>query len=159
MIWIARTALVVLWLCVAGELCALTVEYGNLFKVSDVQHKNGRPVLPLTREQYDNIRVLDKETFEFLKHCRQNCTQPSGEGSVQVREVRPAKTRDGMWIADVSIDGKWLITFLVFRHAAAYEVKQPEHFDFLDIVLKGRVEKLIVDSIKKNNSTAKQENS
>jgi hypothetical protein len=102
---------------------------------------------------------LDKETFEFLKHCRQNCTQPSGEGAVQVREVRPAKTRDGMWIADVSIDGKWLITFLVFRHAAAYEVKQPEHFDFLDIVLKGRVEKLIVDSIKKNNSTAKQENS
>ena len=158
MSFIARTAWVALLLFVAGELFAFTVEYGDLFKVSDIENKNGIPVLPLTRGKYDNIRVLDKETFEFLKACSQVCTQTSGQGLVEVRELRPAKTREGMWIVDVAIDEKWLITFLVFSRKNTYEIQQPKDFNFLDTDLKGKVEKLIIDSIQRSHSPAKQEN-
>ena len=72
-------------------------------------------------------------------------------------EIRPAKTRKEMWIADVSFDGKWLITFLVFARDNGYDIKLPEHFEFLDSALQGRVEDLIATEIKNLSSQPRQE--
>ena len=155
--FLARMACIALCLCTAGELCALTLQYGKLFSVSAVRQQNGLPVLPLSRGKYANIRVLEKETFELLKTCGQKCTQPSGEGVVKMAEIRPAKTRKEMWIADVSFDGKWLITFLVFARDNGYDIKLPEHFEFLDSALQGRVEDLIETEIKNLSSQPRQE--
>ena len=62
-----------------------------------------------------------------------------------------------MWIADVSFDGKWLITFLVFARGSGYDIKLPEHFEFLDSALQGRVEDLIATEIKNLSSQPRQE--
>ena len=145
--WFART---VLWGCFFGSacgLCAFDLQYGSLFSVAGITIKDGKPVLPLSREKYANVRVLDKETFDFLKNCTASCKQPGGEGEVQIVAFRAAKTRAGMWIADVSIDEKWLLTFLLFQTEEKVDVVFPQEvnilnkdwFDKVLILLRGQI--------------------
>ncbi|MBR4592565.1 MAG: hypothetical protein IKO35_05095, partial [Elusimicrobiaceae bacterium] len=66
--FLAKRAVVLGWclLSVLG-LRAFDLQYGSLFQVSGITLQNGSPVLPLTRGKYVNVRVLDKDTFDFLK--------------------------------------------------------------------------------------------
>ncbi len=142
MFW-GRTVLTVFLLFVSGGLCAFDLEYGSWFRVEDISMQEGRPVLPLERGQYANLRVLDEETFSFLKTCSADCLQENVSADPELFEIRAALTRPGMWIADVSFDGKWLVTFLVFQNKDGYVVKEPDNFVFLDSRLKQKVERML----------------
>ncbi len=124
-------------------LRAFDVSYGSLFQVVNISRPSGQAVLPLSRGKYANIRVLTRETLEWLNACPELCVQDAGDGSVIVEEFRAAQTRGGMWIADVSFDGKWLVTFLVFQNKNGYGVKPPEDFVFLDKKLRRLVEETL----------------
>ncbi len=104
-------------------LRAFDLQYGSLFTVRGITLSKGRPVLPLTRGKYVNIRVLDKATFDFLKTCAPSCVQEPAVGNVRVQQLRAARTRPDMWIADVAVDERWLLTLLVF--------KKPDGFSFI----------------------------
>ena len=139
-----RIVLLGLCLFVAPGLCAFTLQYGTLFQVADITlSQAGKPVLPLSRGKYANVRVLDKDTFEILKKCPALCRQTADKGEMVIHDFRPAKTRPGMWIAQVSYDEKWLVTFLIFQNKKGFGVVAPEHFVFLDKDLKARTEKLL----------------
>ena len=138
--------IVLLGLCLWASLglCAFTLQYGSLFKVADITlTQEGKPVLPLARGKYANIRVLTKETFEILKKCPASCRQTAGKGDISLHSFRPAQTRPGMWIAEVSYDEAWLVTFLIFQNKEGFGVVPPEHFIFLDKALQARTERLL----------------
>ena len=132
-------------LCCPWTLRAFDVSYGSLFQVANVSVSADKVTLPLSRGQYANIRILTRETLDFVKSCPGPCVQDAGSGEIKVEEFRAAKTRGGMWIADVSFDGHWLVTFLVFQNKNGYAVKPPEDFRFLDKKLRSRVEKTLTD--------------
>ncbi len=106
-------------------LRAFDLQYGSLFTVRGITLNKGRPVLPLSRGKYANVRVLDKDTFALLKTCDPSCAQ-EGVGKIQLRQLRAAKTRPDMWIADVSVDEKWLLTFLVFKNKDGFSFIVPQ---------------------------------
>lgn len=107
-------------------LCAFDLQYGSLFNVEGIALQEGIPVLPLSRGKYANVRVLDKDTFDFLRNCASSCKQPGGNGEIEVFAFRAAQKRPGMWIADVSVDEKWLLTFLLFQSKNGIDVVVPE---------------------------------
>ncbi len=111
-------------------LRAFDLQYGSLFTVRGITLHKGRPVLPLSRGKYANVRVLDKDTFALLKTCALSCAQ-EGEGKIQLRQLRVAKTRPDMWIADVSVDEKWLLTFLVFKNKDGFSFIVPQDVHIL----------------------------
>lgn len=143
MFWLKRTALAACCMAAAGGLCAFDLQYGSFFKIDSVSVQDSRPVLPLSRGKYANLRVLNRETFELLKSCPARCRQEAASAEPEVSEIRAAKTRKGMWIADVSFGGRWLVTFLIFQNKDGYGVKEPEHFVFLDQRLKRDVQNLL----------------
>ena len=107
-------------------VCGFDVTYGSFFTVRGVTQKQGKPVLPTTRGKYVNVRVLDKETVDFLRACTENCVQQGADGQTEVTSLRAAKTREGMWIAEVAVDKRWLLTFLIFQNPTGYGVVAPE---------------------------------
>ena len=107
-------------------LCAFDLQYGSLFSVKGITLQDAKPVLPFSRGKYANVRILDKATFDFLKTCTSLCKQPAGSGEIKLAAIRAAKTRPGMWIADVSVDEKWLLTFLVFQNGTQVDVVSPD---------------------------------
>lgn len=131
------------------NLRALTVSYGDLFEVSGVFRAADKVLFPLTRGKYANIRILTRETLEFVKACPEFCVQDAGSGEIKVEEIRAAKTRGGMWIADVSVDGHWLITFLIFQNKNGYGIKPPDEVRFLDKGLLVRTEEALASSADK----------
>lgn len=128
------------------SLRAFDVSYGSLFQVANVSISAEKVTLPLSRGQYANIRILTREMLDFIKTCPEGCVQDAADGDIKVEEFRAAKTRGGMWIADVSFDGRWLVTFLVFQNKNGYAVKPPEDFRFLDKNLRSRIEKMLAES-------------
>ena len=138
-----RTVLTFYFLFVSCGLCAFDLQYGSFFTVRNIVLKQGQPVLPLARGKYANVRVLDKDTFLFLKTCVGDCRQESVSAAPALFEIREALTRPGMWIADIYFDGKWLITFLIFQNKSGFDVKEPDDFVFLDKQLKKEVEKML----------------
>ena len=131
------------------NLRALTVSYGSFFEVSGVVRSADKVALPLARGKYANIRILTRETLEFVKACPEFCVQDAGSGEIKVEEIRAAKTRGGMWIADVSVDGHWLITFLIFQNKNGYGIKPPDEVRFLDKGLLVRTEEALASSADK----------
>lgn len=113
-------------------LRALDVQYGTLFTVRGIAQERGRPVLPVTRGKYNNVRVLDKATYQFLKTCSPVCVQNDVKGEIEVVHLRAAKTRQNMWIGDVSVDQKWLLTFLIFKQENKFSFIAPSALDIAD---------------------------
>ena len=111
-------------------LRAFDLQYGELFCVTNLTQEKGKVVLPVTRGKYNNVRVLDKETYRLLKTCGPSCKQESSGGVVSIKQIRAAKTRDNMWIADVAVDNKWLLTFLVFRTKDEFSFIIPQDVRF-----------------------------
>ena len=99
--------------------------------------------MPVTREKYVNVRVLDKDTFEFLKTCQAVCEQKDAFGRVRVSQLRAAKTRPGMWISDVVVDDKWQLTFLVFEKKSQFHVVPPAPVKVQDAIWLKQVEDLL----------------
>lgn len=131
--------------CLPWTLRALDVSYGSLFQISHVSRQDGEVKLPLSRGKYANIRVLNRETLDFLTTCPEPCVQDAALGEIKVEEFRAAQTRSGMWIADVSFDGCWQITFLVFKNKSGYRIYPPKDFEFLDNNLRQQLDKLLTE--------------
>ena len=141
--FLRRTVLTVCLMGVACGLCAFDLQYGSFFRVKDIVLEQGRPVLPLTRGKYADVRVLDRETFDLLKNCSVPCRQEADSAGTEIFDIRAALTRPGMWIAEVSFGGQWLVTFLIFQNKSGYDIKEPEKFVFLDRLLKKKVENML----------------
>ena len=141
--WFRRAVLLGCLLSSTCGLCAFDLQYGSLFNVKGITLKNGLPVLPLSRGKYANVRVLDKETFELLTTCGAVCKQPAAEGQLYLSHIRSAKTRPDMWIADVSVDKKWLLTFLVFKKGKDVSFISPQGVEILDAPWLSRVHSLL----------------
>lgn len=117
MVCFRRAVVVILlvWINAFG-LRAFDWQYGELFEIRGIEMQQGWPVMPLTRGKYANVRVLNKETFDLLRTCQQkHCKQTAQTGSAEIESWRAARTRTGMWIADVKVDEQWLLTFLIFQ--------------------------------------------
>ena len=141
--WFSR---VVLLGCLVSSTCglrALDFQYGSLFNVKGITFKNDLPVLPLSHKQYADVRVLDKETFALLRNCKDSCNQSAADGVVRLGRIRPAQTRPGMWIAEVAVDEKWLLTFLVFKEGEAIRIVSPGGVEFLNALWLNRVHSLL----------------
>ena len=146
MFFIRRVAWVVVWLGCVASLHALEVQYGSLFRVQGIELKDNRPVLPLSRGQYANVRVLDKETWEFVRTCKSPCTQ-TATGEIEVFSLRAAKTRPGMWISEVAVDKKWLLTFLVFKEGKKFGFITPQPVTIQDSAWLDKLHRLLQERI------------
>lgn len=111
--------------CTLG-LRALDLQYGTLFTVRGITLEKGRPVMPTTRGKYVNVRVLDKDTYQLLKRCTSPCKQQEAEGKIEIVHLRAAKSRPGMWISEVAVDKKWLLTFLIFKNENKFSFIAPD---------------------------------
>lgn len=134
MVFFKRAAVVVLliWMSAFG-LRALDWQYGELFEIRGIERPQGHPVMPLTRGKYANVRVLGKETFDLLHTCQQKlCKQAAQAGAAEIASWRAARTRPGMWIADVAVDGQWLLTFLIFQTNQKIRFVVPDCIQVLD---------------------------
>ena len=91
--------LLLLW---TPALHALDVQIGRSFTITGVTRTEEKVVLPTVRNKYQNIRILSRQTYDFVRTCTQPCVQEVPDLSPTVTEVRPAQSRPGMWIANVS---------------------------------------------------------
>jgi len=148
-----RIALAAIYLLFPSGLRAFDVSYGTLFRVEGVQYKKGRLVLPLTNKKYANVRILDKDTFDFVNTCNDNCTHPAGEGKKTVSSLRKAVSREEMWIGEVDIDGKWLLTFLVFYDGKHTKIVTPSPVVFTDAAWLEQIKKLLEQGVKNEVSS------
>jgi len=144
-----RTGWVFLLLLFAPALHALVVEVPGSFTISGVTRSEGKVILPSERT-YQNIRILDKSTYDFVTACQEPCVQPLPQVTPVLADVRPARTRGQMWIVQVDFNGAWLITFLVFQKGKEYNIKPPEHFTFTSDVLAQQTRQVIVNAVKEN---------
>ncbi len=118
---------------------AFDFQYGDVLRVSAVTRAQNALRLPLTRGKYANIRVLTRPVYEFLLSCAEPCRLERAETGFSVAEFRAAKSRPGMWIADVDFNGELEVTFLVFKNKSGFLVKTPEPVAFMDRALQKRV--------------------
>ena len=122
--------------------------YGSFFRVQGITIEQGRPVLPLTRKKYTNVRILDEETYRWLLACQTElCSQSSVEGKTEILSLRAAKTRPGMWIAQVSVDQRWLLTFLVFKNPDGYGFVVPDTVLITNARWREQIERQLVDKL------------
>ena len=109
-------------------------------------------MLPLERNRYANLRILNRETYRFISSCLEPCVQPLVDVSPTVVGLRPTKTRPGMWISQVSFGKAWLITFLVFQKEKNFIIKSPQHFKFLDNALATQTQKMILQALQQEKN-------
>ncbi len=145
-----RIGWVFLLLLFAPTLRAWDVTVDRSFTISGLARAEEKLVLPAERKQYHNIRILDKETYDFVSACQTPCVQTVADVTPTVIDIRPAQTRRNMWIAQVAFGRAWLITFLVFQKGNDFEVKPPEHFVFNNDALAAQTRQLIVQTVKEN---------
>ena len=138
-----------LLLLFAPALHAWDVTVARSFTILGVTRTEGKVVLPSERT-YQNIRILDKSTYDFVAACQAPCAQPLPAVTPVVADVRPAQTRGRMWIVQVDFNGAWLITFLVFQKGNDFSIKLPEHFTFNSDVLAQQTRQVIVNAVKEN---------
>ncbi len=67
-----------------------------------------------------------------------------------VQEVRPAKTRENMWLVSVDFKQAWLVTLLVFKQGETYSVKSPTDFVFLDRALEAQTRRLVLQAVQES---------
>ena len=131
-------------------LHALEIQAGSSFKITGITREQDKLQLPVERNKYYNIRILSKETLDFARACKEPCRQPFENAAPAVQEVRPAATREDMWIASVAFDRAWLVTFLVFKKKQEWTVKTPANFVFLDKNLETQTRELILQVVREN---------
>lgn len=120
------------------------------FTILGVSRPEGKVVFPSERT-YQNIRILDKSTYDFVTACQVPCVQTFALVTPVVASVRPAQTRKQMWIVQVDFNHAWLITFLVFKKGEDYSIKLPEHFKFLSSSLAQQTHEVILQALRQEN--------
>jgi len=146
-----RTGWVFLLLLFTPALYAFDVTVLRSFTISGLTRANGKLTLPLEHKQYYNIRVLNKETYDFLLSCKEPCVQLQADVTASVVEVRCAQTRKHMWIVQVAFGRAWLVTFLVFQKGNNFSIKEPEHFTFMSKELAEQTRHVILQSLRQED--------
>ena len=131
-------------------LQALEIQAGSSFKITGIVRKQDKLQLPVERDKYYNIRILSKETLDFARTCKEPCRQPFENAIPALQEIRPAATRENMWIASVEFNRAWSVTFLVFKKKQEWTVKTPANFVFLDKHLEMQTRELILQAVQEN---------
>jgi len=153
-----RTWAAVLCIALALPVCALNVRYGSFFTIQDVSVKQGKVELPLTRKKYANVRILDEETYRWVLACKpQTCVWQDAPGVTQVQSLRAAQTRPGMWIAQVAVDERWVLTFLVFENPGGFGFVVPEEIAVNNAVWQGQAQAQIAAEIRRLKEEGKNE--
>ena len=131
------------------KLYGLTVEVGNFFRIEKIRFQKGKLILPLSKKQYADVRILGRETYDFLHTCQglKSCKQPFQKANIEVENVRPAKTRPDVWIADVSFNNQWQLTFLVVANGEKRIFKAPSQVVFLDKALEQQIRAQVLEKI------------
>lgn len=143
-------------LAVLSLLCAVNgyafkVQYGNFFTIERVRVKQDVLVLPLTRGKYEDIRIINKDTFEFVKNCaplteKEICKQDVDEFTLRVGEIIPLRDERGKRLVSVIVNEAWLIEVVAELQAQHYKFKFPSAFSFWqDKAPKKRKEKTVTD--------------
>ena len=145
-----RAGWVFLLLLFAPALHAFVIEVPGSFTISGVERLEGKVVFPAQRT-YQNIRILDKATYNFVSACTTSCVQSLTEEMPDVVDARPAKTRAGMWIVQVAFNRAWLITFLVFQKGNDFDIKPPQDFKFLSDKLALQTRQVILQTIRQKD--------
>ncbi len=146
-----RTGWVFLLLLFTPALHALDVDVPGSFTISNITRTQGKVILPSERQKYQNIRILDKSTYDFVTACEEPCLQPLTQVMPVVSNARPAQTRQHMWIVQVDFSRAWLVTFLVFQKGEDYSIKPPEYFKFLSKALARQTREVILQEIRQEN--------
>ena len=133
---------------VAPALHALDDSYGKFLTITGIERAEGKISLPVERKKYYNVRILDKNTYWFVSSCQVPCVQEVTKVDVTVSDVRAAKERPDMWIANVAFNQDWQVTFLVFRREGNFSVKPPANLIFLQQTLKKQAEEAIIAIVK-----------
>ena len=131
----------------SSTLHALDVTVTGSFKILDVTRAGGKIILPLERNQYANIRLLTSQTYRALSACAEPCVVAGDPITPTVDVVRPARTREGMWIAEVNFLPAWRMTFLVFKKGENLDVKFPAHVVFINPALEKRTRELVLQAV------------
>jgi len=158
-IWSKRTWAAVVWLItIAFPVCALDVRYGPFFTVKGVSVKQGKLELPLARKKYANVRILDEETYRWVLSCApQSCVWQNAAGATQIESLRAAQMRPGMWIAQVAVDERWVLTFLVFENPDGFGFVVPQEVEVKDRSWQTRTEQQIAAEIRRLKEEEKNE--
>ena len=135
-------------LCAAPALHALDVTVFGSFKILDIVRTEEKLILPDERKKYHNVRITNRATYQFVLTCQQPCVQTLGDVVPVVQEIRPARTRLDMWIAQVDFNGAWLVTFLVFKHGDKLHIKPPQHVEFISDALKQKTYESVSQALK-----------
>lgn len=143
MFWLKR-APVLMWLLCAVPACAFTFSYGNVFDVKDVKLENGVLMLPLSGGKYKNVKVLEKDVYDFLLQCKKDCRYPTDEVHFVSADYRKAFTNERLLIADVDFNGEVALTFLVFKNKDGFSVKAPAEAVFKDKKLQKQVNNYLI---------------
>lgn len=131
----------------SSTLHSFDVTVTGSFKILDVTHSGGKVVLPLERNQYANIRLLTSQTYRALSTCAEPCVLTGETGTPTVASVRPARTREGVWIAEVEFLPSWRMTFLVVKKGGKLDVKFPAHVVFINPALEKRTRELVLQAV------------
>jgi hypothetical protein len=128
------------------KLYALTWQAETFFQIKGIRFKEDRVVLPLSRNKYNDIRVLDQQTFSQLKNCQtvEICSQNLTKIDVKIENVRSIKE---FFLVDVNLGDRWLVTFVVLKNGKDFMIKPPTRFKFLSNVFKEEVERAIRQGI------------
>ena len=146
-----RTGWVFLLLLFAPALHALDVHVPGSFTISGITRTDGKIMLPVQRA-YQNIRILDKSTYDFVTACQVPCVQTLADVTPVVADIRSAKTREKMWIAQVEFNRAWLVIFLVFQKGNDFSIKAPEYFKFLSEALAQQTYDVILQAIRQEET-------
>lgn len=144
MFWRKRAPALLLGLLWAAPACAFTFSYGGFFDVKDVQNENGVLTLPLSRGKYKDVKVLDKNLYDFLHVCRGPCRYEVQEIKFQSTDYRIAFTNEDLLIADIDFNDEIALTFLVGKKETGFWIKTPDEVVFRDETLRWRVEEHLV---------------
>lgn len=134
-------------LLVSPALFALEITVGSSFKISGLTRTVQGVTLPIERQKYANIRVLDQATYQWLGSCKEPCVQNVASFMPVVSQLRPARTQERMWIAQVDFLPSWRMSCLVFKKGNVFSVKFPAHVQFLNSVLEANTREVIIQAV------------
>ena len=126
-------------LCVFGAAngYAFSVRYGDFFTIERVRVKQGVLVLPLTRTEREDIRIVDKHTFETVKNCagledKETCRLAAADMQLDVGQIVRLPAEQGCrWQVPVLFNRQWLVQVSAGWDGAQYKFTYPEAFVFV----------------------------
>jgi hypothetical protein len=115
---------------------AFKVQYGNFFTIKRVAVKQGVLVLPLTRAEYEDVRILDKATFETVKSCaalgeKETCPLTAADMQLSAGQIVRLPAEQGCrWQVPVIFNRQWVVLVLVSWDGMQYKFIYPSSFVF-----------------------------